>query len=275
MGLCQSAAPGTHFLWQRPSARSVPVLVEVPHAGLAIPDAVRQEIIANPTQVARDSDIYVDKLCEGVPSRGAELLIAQTSRFVVDLNRAADDIDGRAVPDHPAPRGTQPRGVVWRMATDGKALLSRPLDYGRLEARLDRFYRPYHAAIQHSLTDLRERFGHALLLAAHSMPSGKGRGLRRADVVPGTRGRTTSAARFIDALDAHFRAAGLSVRHDEPYRGGYSTSHYGRPKEGWHAIQIELNRALYVDEGSGRPKDGAFNALRDVMTTLVDAVADL
>lgn len=256
-------------------ARETPVLVEVPHAGLAIPDVVRDELRATPAQVSRDSDIYVDKLCADAPSRGAHLLVAHTSRFVVDLNRAEDDIDGRTVPDHPAPKGTQPRGVVWRMTTEGRPLMSGPLDYERLERRLERFHRPYHAMLRETLDQLRARYGYAILIAAHSMPSAARRGASRADVVPGTRSGTTADRRIIDAVASHFRDAGLSVRHDEPYRGGYSTGYYGRPKEGWHAIQIELNRGLYVDEGNGKPKVGAFDSLRALMGGLVDVAASV
>ena len=255
--------------------RDTPVLVEVPHAGLAIPDAVRDELSATPDQVSRDSDIYVDKLCADAPNHGAHLLVAHTSRFVVDLNRAEDDIDGRTVPDHPAPKGTQPRGVVWRMTTRGHPLMSGPLDYERLERRLERFHRPYHSALTETLNALRARHGYAILIAAHSMPSAPRRGPQRADVVPGTRGGTTADRRLIDAVAAHFRDAGLSVRHDEPYRGGYTTGHYGRPSEGWHAIQIELNRGLYVDEGNGKPKDAAFDSLRTLMGGLVDVAASV
>jgi N-formylglutamate deformylase len=255
-------------------ARDTPVLVEVPHAGLAIPDAVRDELSATPAQVLRDSDIYVDKLCADAPSRGAHLLVAHASRFVVDLNRAEDDVDGRTVPDHPAPKGTQPRGVVWRMTTKGHPLMSGPLDYKRLERRLARFHRPYHTALSETLHELRARHGYAILIAAHSMPSAR-RGQKRADVVPGTRSGTTADRRLIDAVAAHFRDAGLSVRHDEPYRGGYTTGYYGRPSEGWHAVQIELNRGLYVDEGNGKPKDGAFDSLRTLMSGLVDVAASV
>jgi N-formylglutamate amidohydrolase len=87
--------------------------------------------------------------------------------------------------------------------------------------------------------------------------------------VPGTFGRTTADARIIDLVDAHFRAAGLSVLHDDPYKGGFTTTHYGRPREGLHAIQIELNRALYVDEQTCQPKPGEFLALQQLLDALV------
>lgn len=257
---------------QPPNEAETPVLVEVPHAGLAVPEAVRGELTVSGAVVLRDSDIYVDKLYARAPSVGASLLAARVSRYVVDLNRAPDDVDPQTVPDHPDPRGVQPRGVVWRVTTEGVPALRSTLTYAALEERLSRFHAPYHRALERELTRKRERFGHAVLLAAHSMPStsrGPSPGPPRADVVPGTRGRSTADARVIDLVDRHFRDAGLTVRHDDPYRGGWSTQHYGRPAEGWHAVQIEINRALYVDERTARPKDGAFEAVEALVIELV------
>lgn len=257
-----------------------PVLVEVPHAGLAIPDVVRHELQPNLDGLARDSDIYVDKLFAGAPEHGASLLVAHASRYVVDLNRAADDVDPATVPDHPRPRATGSRGVVWRMATDGRALLRRPLTHAQLESRIARFHTPYHAALSAELERMRAAEGYAVVLAAHSMPS-VGRALstsrmsRRADVVPGTRGGSSADPRLIELITEHFRSAGLSVRLDDPYRGGYTTTRYGRPDQGFHAIQIELNRALYVNEDTGEPRRGAFETLQTVLTQLVARVTTL
>jgi len=265
-------------LTQPPPGTETPVLVEVPHAGLAVPEVVRQELAVSSEVVLRDSDIYVDRLYADAPSAGASLLAARVSRYVVDLNRAPDDVDPATVPDHPDPRGVQPRGVVWRVTTEGLPALRSPLTYAQLEERLSRFHAPYHAALERELRRKRQRFGHAVLLAAHSMPSmsrAPGGGTLRADVVPGTRGRSTADARLIDLVDRHFREAGLIVRHDDPYRGGWSTQHYGRPSAGWHALQIEINRALYVDEVTGRPKDGAFEAIEALVVDLVRRVGAL
>lgn len=261
-----------------PEARERPVLVEVPHAGLGVPESVRSQLAVPRETVLRDSDVYVDKLYARSPSAGATLLAARVSRYVVDLNRAPDDVDPQTVPDHPDPRGVQPRGVVWRVTTEGRPALREPLSYPALVDRLERFHAPYHRALEAQLAEKRERFGHAILLAAHSMPSVSRTGVStapRADVVPGTRGRTTADARVIECVDAHFRAAGLTVRHDDPYRGGWSTGHYGRPADGWHAIQIELNRALYVDEATSQPKDGEFEALSALVIELVRKLGEL
>lgn len=265
-----------------PDRGDTPVLVEVPHAGLAVPEAVRDEVRVSPEAVQRDSDIYVDKLYERVPETGATLLVSRVSRYVIDLNRGPDDVDADTVLDHPSPRAFQPRGVVWRLTTDGLPTFDRPLTYRELGRRLDAFHRPYHDALRATLERLRRRFGFAVLLAAHSMPSvgrlGSAPGVpapRRADVVPGTRGRTTADPRLIDLVDRHFRSAGLTVRHDDPYRGGWTTAHYGRPREAWHAVQIELNRALYVDEATGEPKVGPFERLADLVTELADRAGRL
>ncbi len=263
-----------------PESNARPVLVEVPHAGVLVPESVRSELLAPEDAVLRDADIYVDKLYANAPRLGAVLLTARISRYVVDLNRARDDVDAATVSDHPTPAGAHPRGVVWRTTTDGRPILARTLSYQALLARLSNYYVPYHDALRQTLTDLRARFNHAILVAGHSMPS-LGRsmhsdpGARRADVGPGTCGRTSADPRVIDLVDAHFRGAGLSVRHDDPYRGGFSTSHYGRPRDRWHAIQIELNRALYVDERSCVIKQPEFTELQRVLDELVSKLCAL
>jgi N-formylglutamate amidohydrolase len=257
-----------------PESNARPLLVEVPHAGLSVPDDVRGELMAPKDALQRDADIHVDRLYENAWKLGAALLVAKISRYVVDLNRARDDVDAATVSDHPTPAGAQPRGVVWRSTTDGRPILTRPLTYQQLLSRFERYYVPYHQALHTTLEQLRSRFGHAILLAGHSMPS-LGRsmhsdpGARRADVVPGSCGRTSADRRVIDLVDAHFREAGLSVRHDDPYKGGFATSHYGRPAEGWHAIQIELNRALYVDERTCKPKEPELRILQELLDRLV------
>ncbi|MFW5876053.1 MAG: N-formylglutamate amidohydrolase [Myxococcota bacterium] len=268
------------YVLTAPENGAIPVLVEVPHAGLAIPDLVRGEICAPPDAILRDADGYVDKLYADAPGRGATMLVARVSRYVVDLNRAPDDVDVETVPDHPSPRGVQPRGVVWRMTTDGRSVLTQPLSHDQFRRRIEAFHAPYHDTLREQLGRLRGVFGHAVLLAAHSMPS-VGRsghvdpGGRRADVVPGSQGRTTADPRVIELVDAHFREAGLTVRHDDPYRGGWTTAHYGRPRDGWHAIQVELNRALYVDEATGEPKRGDFERLQDLCANLVTRLGAL
>jgi N-formylglutamate deformylase len=278
------------FKLNLPSGSPAPLLVEVPHAGTYVPEALVDELVVSQLprdSLLRDADIYVNELFANAPQYGGGLLCANVSRYVVDLNRAQDDFDSATVSlgsDHPtAPFAvpfTQPRGVVWRATTDGRPLLRHPLSFEALRKRLDTYYVPYHEALSQTLEALRAQHGFALLLAGHSMPS-RGRslhldvGVRRADVVPGTRGRTTADARMIDLVDAHFRQAGLSVRHDDPYKGGFSTTHYGRPDLHVHAVQVELNRALYVDEATFQRRAGDFEKLQGLLDGLVAKLAAL
>jgi N-formylglutamate amidohydrolase len=263
-----------------PDQSPTPVLVEVPHSGLLIPDDVEPQLEATPSAVLRDSDIYVDRLYKRAPENGATLLVARVSRYVVDLNRGPDEVDVAAVPRHPKARHIPARGVVWRARTDGTPLLRAPLSEVQFQHRIDRYYAPYHETLREAAARLHRQHGHVVILAAHSMPStGRrqfgGRQLRRADIVPGTRGRSTADGRIIDLVDAHFRDAGLTVKHDQPYRGGWTTANYGAPRRGQHAIQIELNRALYVDEETSEVKKGDFERLGRVLDGLVGKLGQL
>jgi N-formylglutamate amidohydrolase len=263
-----------------PQATPSPVLVEVPHSGLQVPPEVESEIDTTPLAVLRDSDIYVDQLYQRAPEHGATMLVSRVSRYVVDLNRGPEEVDSAAVPRHPRARHIPARGVVWRARTDGTPLLRAPLTIEQFTRRLALFYEPYHQTLRDVAARMHEEHGRVVILAAHSMPSAGRRMLgggeiRRADVVPGTRGRSTADGRIIDLIDSHFRQAGLSVKHDDPYRGGWTTSSYGAPKRGQHAVQIELNRALYVDERSNEIKKNDFAQLQTVLDQLVSKLGRL
>lgn len=262
------------FVLTLPDAPAGPVIVEVPHAGLYLPDAIEKAALLRADEALKDADPYVDRLVAEAPAHHAALLRAQVSRYVVDLNRAPDDVSREVIPDHPDPKATQSRGVVWTTSTDGRALWRTPLDFRELSARLMRYHRPYHQALADQIALTHARHGYVILLCVHSMPS-TARSGRRADVVPGTRGRSTAASRVIDAVDAHFRAHHLSVRHDDPYRGGYTTGLWGRPDEGIHAVQIELSRALYIDERTLALDPRGVAEISGVMHALIDRLGQL
>lgn len=273
------AAGGEPFALTRPTTRALPVLVEVPHAGLEVPAEVRALLTVDDRVVLRDADAWVDALVGDVVSQGATLLTARCSRYVVDLNRDESDHDPGSVAGSTQPKGAAPRGVIWRESSEGSPVLRRPLTREEFAGRIARYHRPYHRALAAELEAMRARHGAVVMLCAHSMPA-TGRAQlgqaprRRADVVPGTRGRSTAGAALIDAVDAHFRAAGLSVRHDDPYRGGATTQRYGRPAAGMHAIQVELNRDLYMDERALAPRPDAMAWLRTLCTALVAKLGD-
>ncbi len=255
-----------------PSGDETPVIVEVPHAGLLVDGPALATLVAPARSIGRDADLWVDELYADAPARGATMIVAHVSRYVVDLNRSEKDVDAESVQGAP-PNARATRGIVWRLTSDGARVLDAPLPRRELERRLETYYRPYHRTIAALIERKRARFGHAVLVAAHSMPS-VGRAAHgdpnafRADVVPGTRGRTSASGRVIDTVDALARAAGFSVSHDDPYQGGFTTMHYGRPRDASHVVQVELARRLYMDETSLQ-KNAGFDRLRAFCTELV------
>jgi N-formylglutamate deformylase len=267
---------GAPFDLFEPTGPETPVVVEIPHAGLHMPPPFLAQLVAPARALGRDADLYVDALYEDAPAEGASVIVARTSRYAVDVNRAEADADAEVVEGGRADVALH-HGLVWRTTSDGEAALSSRLTRAQLEERLDLVWRPYHRALAALVERKRERFGTAVILAAHSMPSVErgaqtgtdGRGTRpRADVVPGTRGRKSAAAAFIDAVEGHAVARGWTVRHDDPYAGGFTTQHYGRPSEGVHVVQVELSRRLYLDEVTLRMGAG-FDSVRTWCRQLV------
>jgi N-formylglutamate deformylase len=259
-----------------PAQSRSPVLVEVPHAGLAIPELLRDEVLAAEDTRKRDADLYVDELYAQAPAKGAALLSARVSRYVVDLNRSPDDFE-LGGPDEG--RIGQPRGVVWKVTTDGRPAVRSPLDAAAIGRRIELYHAPYHTRLRDEVERTKQQFGFVVLIAGHSMPSAVRRGARdierRADIVPGSLGGSSCDPRVLEVVEQHFRSAGLSVRHDDPYRGGFTTGHYGRPALGQHAIQIEINRALYMDELSCHRKPENFARLQQLLGDLVARLGQL
>jgi N-formylglutamate deformylase len=255
-----------------PRSAETPVIVEVPHAGLNVDAESLATLVAPAQSIGRDADLYVDELYADAPDAGATLLCAKMSRYVCDLNRSEHDLDRDTVLG--ATGRATPHGLIWRSTTENRAAIARPLPRAELERRLEAYYRPYHDRLDELMRDRLSRFGFAILLSGHSMPS-RGRdghedpGRERADVVPGTRQRTTAGASVIDLAEQVAGRYGLRVAHDDPYRGGHTTIRFGRPTAGFHAIQIELSRKLYMDETTLAKKPKQFLEIRGFCRDLV------
>jgi N-formylglutamate amidohydrolase len=263
----------------RPERRALPVLVSVPHAGLAVPAEIEPELCIDERMLRANADLAVDALYDGAARAGATLLVADVSRFVVDLNRSTGDVDSVSVPQHPAPLADARRGLIWRVATCGRPVLARPLTLAQLELRVRRFHAPYHDALATLLHELRDRFGFAILIDGHSMPpvarGDNGNARRYADIVPGCLGGASCAAALVREACRFFDTRGYSVAVDDPYRGGYITRHYGRPRDGWHALQIEINRDLYLDRVSLELRPRGFARLQGDLAAFVESLSSL
>jgi N-formylglutamate amidohydrolase len=259
------------------SAGETPVIVEVPHAGLWLDAESANWTIAPARSIARDADLYVDELFEGATDHGATLLCARVSRYVVDLNRSEHDFDGSAVVGGGS--NDRPRGVIWRLSSDGLPVLRDAVPMAEHERRMSTFYRPYHQALRDLIDRKRAQFGFAVVLCAHSMPSPRRRGRampqRIADIVPGTRGRTSAADMWIDAVENIASENGWRVEHDVPYRGGFTTGHYGHPARGVHVVQVEIARRLYMDEDSLARNAEGFAQVTSFANDLVTRTADM
>ncbi len=252
------------------------LVVEIPHAGLFVDGPALARLDAPARSLGRDADLYVDDLYTDAATVGATLLVSHVSRYVCDLNRSERDLDAETIEGAP-PHARATRGIIWRLTSDGHRVLASPLPAAEFERRLATYYRPYHQSLAALLERKRARFGFAVLLAAHSMPSvdrsASGDGQHaRADVVPGTRGRTSASGTFIDCVDSHARRSGFSVKHDDPYQGGYTTQHYGRPDLNVHVVQVELARRLYMHEPT-LSKTADFDLLRAWCTALAESLS--
>jgi N-formylglutamate amidohydrolase len=251
-----------------------PLVVSGPHAGTLIPAEDAPLLALEGPALLRDADLFVDRLCGDVPALGVTLVRARVSRYVLDVNRAPDDVDRDVCADFDRPTRVSARGLVWRITTDGAPVLKRPLSRAELEDRIRRIHAPYHEALGRLLEERRARFGFAVLLDAHSMPS-TGRpghsdpGARRADIVPGDVRGASCAPSVTRLLIEHFEAQRFQVRPNDPYMGGFITRHHGRPARGVHAIQLEMNRDLYMDEDALRFDDAKAAKLVPHLMSLV------
>jgi N-formylglutamate amidohydrolase len=230
-----------------------------PHSGDLYPTDLNADPALSGASLRSAEDALVDRLITSGPDHGATLLLARLGRAYVDLNRDPTDLDPQLIEGlgHPAsPRSAAGYGVIPRLTGDGRPLYTRRLTLAEARARLETAHAPWHAALTAEMHAARDRFGEAVLIDWHSMPERATRapgGPRGPDVVLGDRHGSSCSAELTRQLRAAFEALGWRVALNHPYAGGWTTQSWGRPDEGFHAIQIELNRALYFDEIERRP----------------------
>lgn len=278
------AQAGTAFTVVRPDAPGRFVFAS-PHSGDRYPADMEAAPGLEAISLRSAEDALVDRLIAPGSAGGATLLLARIGRAYVDLNRAPDDLDPALIDgldgSDVSPRAAAGYGVVPRLTGDGRPLYDRRLAAGEARARIDRVHTPYHAALEQLMEAARARHGEAVLVDWHSMPERATRGAggaRGPDVVLGDRHGSSSAADLTRRLRRSFEALGWRVALNQPYSGGWTTRRWGRPAEGLHAIQIELNRALYLDESTLRPGPGwsrcAAGVRRVIDALLADGSAD-
>ncbi|WP_270374389.1 N-formylglutamate amidohydrolase [Marinicauda sp. Alg238-R41] len=236
----------------RPRVRSSRFVFASPHSGRDYTADFLARAALPVSLLRRSEDAYLDQLFEAVPRYGASLVAATFPRAFVDPNRARWELDpamfDRRLPSEAGPvtaRAAAGLGVVPRLAADGRAIYAGRISLDEALERVRRHYDPYHAALKQEIAIVRDQFGEAVVIDCHSMPSGSARG---ADIVLGDRFGVSCAPGLVEHAEQAFRRVGLGVVRNRPYAGGYTTEYYGRPDAGVHVLQVEINRALYLDE---------------------------
>jgi N-formylglutamate amidohydrolase len=267
----------------RPERLTTSVVFASPHSGCDYPDDLMQKTRLDRHQVRSSEDAFVDQLFACAPEFGAPLLCATTPRAYVDMNRAIDELDPALVKSVRR-RGHNPRiasglGVIPRVVAGGMPIYHGKLTLEEAEERLARTWTPYHATLQSLLNEARAGFGEAILLDCHSMPhealDGVARNARRRpEVGLGDRFGASADSFLVDRIEAAFASAGLNVVRNAPFAGAYVTQHYGRPGRAQHAVQIEIDRAIYMDERRIEPLPG-FGSFVEVIRGVVSEISDL
>ncbi len=254
-----------------PAQWSLPVVFNSPHSGAVLPEAFLRQSRLTADALHASEDTHVDTLFMGCLQEGAPMLRALVSRSFIDLNREPYEFDTRmfnerlpAFMNVASPRVASGLGTIPRTVGDGHAIYNGPIGLAEALTRIEDIYRPYHRTLTALLDEAYRATGTVLLMDCHSMPSSavpaRNQG-SSCDVVLGDRFGTACDSEIVGLAEQHFLANGLRAVRNRPYAGGFFTESHGRPREGRHALQIEINRALYMNERTRKPNQG-FNAMR-------------
>ena len=262
------------FIVAEPASQTLPFVFNAPHAGAVYPTSFLAESRLDALALRRSEDAYVDELFAPMTDLGAPLMTARFPRALLDLNREPYELDPRMFDGRLPPfantrsmRVAGGLGTIPRIVADGQEIYRGRLSVEEALRRIEWLYKPYHRTLRQLVTRTAATFGHAVLIDCHSMPStsvSRDEGVK-ADIVLGDRYGTSCVGVLTDLVDMTLRTKGYSVTRNKPYAGGFITEHYGEPALGRHALQIEINRALYMDERS-LAKHAGFDVLRRDLT---------
>ena len=262
---------------RRPAIRLLPLVVASPHSGSNYPADFVAASRLDPLTLRRSEDAFVDEIFAAAPWLGAPLLAARFPRAYLDVNREAYELDpamfADSLPDYVNARSPRVRmglGTIARIVASGEEIYGDKLCFAEAETRIDSLYRPYHAALNRLVEETETDFGFCLVVDCHSMPSGAhgAAGREAVDIVLGDCHGAACAPQIVEAARRYLTRRGFAVALNAPYAGGFTTGHYGKPRQGRHALQIEINRAIYMDERSYRRRPG-FARLSEEMAGLI------
>lgn len=265
---------------EHPKTDAIPLVLDSPHSGRDYPD----DFV---TQVERESlvrleDGYVDELIDGAPRVGATVIKALFPRSYIDPNRSETDLDTRMLdgrwpyPTSPTHKSDLGVGLVFNRSLDGRDFYAEKLTAAAVLHRIENYYRPYHDGLRDTLNSLHSKFGLVWHLNCHSMPafaaSAAKQSQPRPDICLGNRHGTTASAELVDLLSTSLRQLGLNVTCNDPYAGVELVRRYSNPRQGAHSVQVEINRALYMNESTHTIHSG-FAPLKRALETVFGKLA--
>lgn len=264
----------------RPKAQTAPFVLCSPHSGRIYPPEFLAQSRLDPMTLRKSEDCFVDELFEGASALGVPMIAARFPRAYLDVNREPYELDpelfAEPLPDYANTRSVRViggLGTIARIVADGEEIYDTRLSVAHALGRIETLYFPFHGAIQQLIAETKALFGYAILIDCHSMPSAQMAQSSgpRPDFVIGDRFGVACDARLTRALKEALAGTGRDVQLNRPYAGGYITEHYGRPQDGVHAVQIEINRALYLNETRFTPGRG-FHRLKTDLTRVADTL---
>ncbi len=263
-----------------------PLVFASPHSGAAYPPDMISAVRLPLEALRASEDAFVDQIIGAAPRLGATTIRARFARAYIDLNREPWEMDPSMfdgdLPEYA--RGRTARvaaglGAIPRLAGEGRPIYARKLTFAEARDRVELAHRPYHDALDRQLAAARAAHGLAVLIDWHSMPAAAARGQRSktggpCDIVLGDRFGASCSPKLTGLVERELEALGYRVVRNAPYAGGYTTEHYGRPARRTHALQIEINRALYMNETTREPTEGLAKLTADA-ETLTRALAGM
>ncbi len=271
------------YILHRPAQQSCPFVFSSPHSGRDYPPDFLSESALDSHAIRSSEDAFIDQIFGAAPDLGAPLLAARAPRAFIDLNRGPDELDPAVIegverPSH-NPRISSGLGVIPRVVSGGRHIYRGKMARDLAEARLLSWWHPWHGELRDLVDSTHRDFGETVLIDCHSMPHEaieiqSRAGQPKPQIVLGDRFGASASRDVVDRIATAFEAAGLRVSRNMPFAGAYITQAYGRPSRNIHAVQIEIDRQLYMDEAMIEPHDGFADFKRlisDVMAEITGA----
>lgn len=265
-----------------PESLRIPFVYNSPHSGRRYPVSFIEQSRLDGSAIRRSEDHFVDELFAGATEIGAPLLLAHFPRAFLDVNREPYELDPRMFNGNLPPyaninsiRVAGGLGTIPRIVAENMEIYTRRLPVEEALSRIEGIYKPYHACLRKLVARTHAHFGYAVLIDCHSMPGNirvAGTGMRP-DIIIGDRYGTSASAELSNAAVQILENMGFAAVRNKPYAGGFITEHYGRPVRGLHALQVEINRSLYIDEMTLQKKP-EFAAMTAAVGSFMEQMAD-